>query len=51
MRSLHQLKLDQLDATDFSRTSDELAALDEAAPIGAASGERYPAANTDLLTP
>ena len=37
-------------AADITLTSDELAALDEAAPIGPASGDRYPAGNMDLLT-
>jgi aryl-alcohol dehydrogenase-like predicted oxidoreductase len=37
-------------ATDITLTSDELTALDEAAPVGAASGDRYPAGNMNLLT-
>jgi aryl-alcohol dehydrogenase-like predicted oxidoreductase len=37
-------------AADITLTSDELTALDEAAPVGAASGDRYPAGNMNLLT-
>jgi aryl-alcohol dehydrogenase-like predicted oxidoreductase len=37
-------------AADITLTAGELAALDEAAPIGAASGDRYSAGNMALLT-
>ena len=37
-------------AADITLTSDELTALDEATPVGAASGDRYPAGNMNLLT-
>jgi aryl-alcohol dehydrogenase-like predicted oxidoreductase len=37
-------------AADITLTTDELAALDVAAPVGAASGDRYGAGNMELLT-
>ncbi len=37
-------------AADISLTEAELAELDEAAPVGAASGDRYPAAQMSTLT-
>ncbi|MGW1916810.1 aldo/keto reductase [Streptomyces sp. NPDC002076] len=37
-------------AADIALTADELVALDVAAPVGAASGDRYGAGNMELLT-
>jgi aryl-alcohol dehydrogenase-like predicted oxidoreductase len=37
-------------AADISLTDAELAELDEAAPVGAASGDRYPAGQMSTLT-
>jgi len=40
-----------LDAPSVRLTPDDLAAIDEAAPAGVASGDRYPASYTPRLGP